>query len=87
LVVKVLLYPNLVIKKFYIIECYINNKPLLNYFLLDILYWVYDNKGASFFKGPYISTTLLSIGVINLVACINLNIFNISIVLFLDLLS
>jgi hypothetical protein len=87
LVVKVLSYPNLIVKKFYIIEYYVNNKPLLNYFLLDILCWACDDKGASFLKGPYISTALLGVSIVDLVDYINLNIFNISIVLFLNLLS
>jgi hypothetical protein len=37
LVVEVLSYPNLIVEKFYIIKCYVDNKPLLNYFLLDVL--------------------------------------------------
>jgi hypothetical protein len=87
LVVEVLSYPNLVVEKFYVIEYYVDNKPLLNYFLLDILCWAYDNKGASFLKGPYVSTALLSVSIVDLVDCVNLNVFNISIVLFLNLLS
>jgi hypothetical protein len=87
LAVEVLSYPNLVVEKFCVVECCVDNKPLLNYFLLDVLCRACDDEGASFLRGPCVSTALLGVGVVDLADCVDLNVFDMSMVLFLDLLS
>jgi hypothetical protein len=87
LVVEALSYPNLVVEKFCVVECCVDNKPLLNYFLLDVLCRACDDEGGSFLRGPCISTALLGVGVVDLADYVDLNVFDMSMVLFLDLLS